>query len=75
MVLAVRFRYYEAKTPTFDIVHLNAKQWREFFLLERSYMRMEWMLRFLARTYEGHKYKEMWWIPLSGQDQLKINNL
>ena len=75
MKLAVRFRYIEARTPSFDIVELTYEQWREFFLLERSYMRMEWMLRFLSRTHEGHKYKEMWWIPLDDQDQLKIDNL
>ena len=55
MKLAVRFRYIEARTPSFDIVELTFEQWREFFLLERSYMRMEWMLRFLSRTHEGHK--------------------
>ena len=37
MTLAVRFRYYTATTPSFDIVELNDKQWREFFLLERSH--------------------------------------
>lgn len=28
MLLAVRFRYYTATTPSFDIVELNDKQWR-----------------------------------------------
>ena len=37
MILAVRFRYYTATTPSFDIGELNDHQWREFFLLERSY--------------------------------------
>ena len=27
MLLAVRFRYYTATTPSFDIVELNDKQW------------------------------------------------
>ena len=72
MVLAVRFRYHEAKTPTYDIVHLNTEQWREFFWLERSFMRMDWMLHFLNRTHEGYKYKEMWWIPLDDQEDLQI---
>ena len=72
MVLAVRFRFYGAQTPTFDIVKLTDNQWREFFWLERSYMRMDWMLHFLNRTHEGYKYKEMWWIPLDDQEDLQI---
>ena len=44
MTLAVRFRYFEARTPSFDIVELSFEQWREFFLLERSHLRMEWMI-------------------------------
>ena len=66
---------FEAKTPTFDIVQLNAEQWREFFWLERSMMRMEWMIHFLNREYMRHEIKELWWIPLDDQDQLKIDNL
>ena len=49
MTLAVRFRYFSATTPSFDIVELNDQQWREFFLLERSYQRRDWMIHFLHR--------------------------
>ena len=42
------------------------------FWLERSFMRMDWMLHFLNRTHEGYKYKEMWWIPLDDQEDLQI---
>ncbi len=43
MLLVVRFRYYTATTPSFDIVELNDKQWREFFRLERSHrLRRTW---------------------------------
>ena len=28
MLLAVRFRYYTATTPSFDIVELNDEEWR-----------------------------------------------
>ena len=73
MVLAVRFRYFEARTPSFDIVRLNDAQWREFFLLERSFMRMEWMIRFLHYEYMAHLIKELWWIPLDDQSQLSIS--
>ena len=45
MVLAVRFRFYGAKTPTFDIVELNHDQWRGFFWLERSMM--HFLFRFI----------------------------
>ena len=72
MVLAVRFRYHEAKTPTYDIVHLNTEQWREFFWLERSFMRMDWMIHFLHRDYMRHEIKELWWIPLDDQEGLQI---
>ena len=72
MTLAVRFRYYGAKTPTFDIVELTGDQWREFFWLERSAMRMEWMIKFLHYEYKQHEIKELWWIPLDDQDGLQI---
>lgn len=58
MTLAVRFRFYGAKTPTFDIVELNHDQWREFFWLERSMMRLEWMIHFLNRDYMRHENKQ-----------------
>ena len=73
MKLAVRFRYYSATTPSFDIVELNDQQWREFFLLERSFMRMEWMINFLNRQNVRHKIKELWWIPIDDQDQLQMD--
>ena len=72
MTLAVRFRYFGVKTPTFDIVELTDNQWREFFRLERSYMRMEWMIKFLHYEYKQHEIKELWWIPLDDQDGLQI---
>lgn len=72
MTLAVRFRFYGAKTPTFDIVELNNDQWREFFWLERSMMRMEWMMRFLHYEYMQREIKELWWIPLDDQEVLQI---
>ena len=72
MTLAVRFRFYGAKTPTFDIVELTENQWREFFWLERSMMRLEWMIHFLHREHMRHEIKELWWIPLDDQDGLQI---
>lgn len=72
MVLAVRFRFYGAQTPTFDIVKLTDNQWREFFWLERSYMRLEWMIHFLNRDYMRHEIKELWWIPFDDQEGLQI---
>ena len=72
MTLAVRFRYFEAKTPTFDIVKLSDDQWREFFWLERSMMRLEWMIRFLGYEHMRHEIKELWWIPLDDQPGLQI---
>ena len=72
MTLAVRFRFYGAKTPTFDIVKLTDNQWREFFWLERSMMRLEWMIHFLNRDYMRHEIKELWWIPLDDQEDLQI---
>lgn len=72
MTLAVRFRYFGAKTPTFDIVELTGDQWREFFWLERSMMRLEWMIHFLHYEYKRHEIKELWWIPLDDQEGLQI---
>ena len=57
MTLAVRFRFHGAKTPTFDIVKLTDNQWREFFWLERSMMRLEWMIHFLNRDYMRHELR------------------
>ena len=73
MTLVVRFRYFGAKTPTFDIVELNDAQWREFCWLERSMMRMEWMIRFLHREHMQKEIKELWWIPLNDQEGLHID--
>ena len=73
MTLAVRFRYFSATTPSFDIVELNDQQWREFFLLERSYQRRDWMIHFLHCEHLAHKIKELWWIPLDDQTALQIN--
>ena len=69
MTLAVRFRFYGAKTPTFDIVKLTDNQWREFFWLERSMMRLEWMIHFLNRDYMRHEIKELWWRGLTNCSQ------
>ena len=74
MTLAVRFRYFSATIPSFDIVELNDKQWREFFLLERSYQRRDWMIHFLHREHLAHKIKELWWIPLDDQTTLHIDS-
>ena len=74
MTLAVRFRFFEAKTPTFDIVELTVDQWREFFWLNNSQMRMEWMIRFLHYEPMSQELKELWWIPLDDQDELAIKN-
>ena len=73
MTLAVRFHYYSADTPSFDIIELNSRQWREFFLLERSYQRRDWMMHFLHREHIAHKVKELWWIPLDDQSSLHID--
>lgn len=72
MTLAVRFRFYGPKTPTFDIVELDMNQWREFFFLEHSMMRLEWMVEFLHYEYMRHEIKELWWIPISDQDSLQM---
>ena len=74
MTLAVRFRYFSATTPSFDIVELNDTQWREFFLLERSFQRRDWMIHFLHREHLAHKIKELWWIPLDDQTALHIDS-
>ena len=72
MTLAVRFRFYGPVTPTFDIVKLNKEQWQEFFWMERSMMRMEWMIHFLHYERMRHEIKELWWIPIDDQDGLQI---
>ena len=69
MLLAVRFRYFSAYTPSLDIDH----QWREFFLLERSYQRRDWMIHFLHREHLTHKVKELWWIPIDDQSALHLD--
>ena len=44
----------------------------EFFWLERSMMRLEWMIKFLHYEYKRHEIKELWWIPLDDQEGLQI---
>ena len=73
MLLAVSFRYYTATTPSFDIVELNDTQWREFFLLEHSFQRRDWMIHFLHREHLAHKIKELWWIPIADQSSLHVD--
>lgn len=72
MTLAVRFRFYGATVPTFDIVELDNDQWRSFFWLEHSAMRMEWMIHFMNLDFMRHEIKELWWIPLDDQSGLQI---
>lgn len=73
MLLAIRFRYFSATTPSFDIVELNDQQWREFFLSERSYQRRDWMIHFLHRERFAHKIKELLWIPIEDQFSLHVD--
>lgn len=73
MLVAVRFRYFSAVTPSFDIVELNDTQWREFFLFERSCQRRDWMIHFLHREHIAHMIKELWWIPLDDHEQLHFD--
>ena len=74
MTLAVRFRFHGPKTPTFNIVEMTDDQWREFFWLNNSQMRLEWMIHFLRYEYMRHEICELWWIPLDDQDELAIKS-
>ena len=70
MKIAVRFRYYKAVTPSMQVVDLTDEQWREFLLLEDAEKRHDYMIKLLGKEYLDTK--ELWWIPLDGQDMLVI---
>ena len=72
MRIAVRFRYYKAVTPSMEIVNLTDQQWREFFLLEDATKRKDYMMKLLGK--ERLDVKELWWIPLEGQDSLTVTS-
>ena len=41
--------------------------------MERSFMRMEWMINFLNRQHLRHMIKELWWIPIDDQSTLHLD--
>lgn len=70
MKIVVRFRYYKAVTPSCDIVELTDEQWREFLSLENATKRRDYMIALLERGFLN--IKELWWIPLEDNMELKI---
>lgn len=70
MKIAVRFRYYKAVTPSMQVVDLTDEQWREFLLLEDAEKRHDYMIKLLGKEYLDTK--ELWWIPLDGQDVVVV---
>jgi hypothetical protein len=70
MKIAVRFRYYKAITPSMQVVDLTDEQWREFLLLEDAEKRHDYMIKLLGKEYLDTK--ELWWIPLDGQDVVVV---
>lgn len=70
MRLALRFRYYKPVTPSMQIVDLTDEQWEEFLRLEDAEKRHDYMIKLLGKEYLDTK--ELWWIPLDGQDKLNV---
>lgn len=70
--LIVRFKYTADPTPTCQIVSLSPPEWRQFYGLEDANKRLAWMKNHLQLGSE-HRIREMWWIPLSNQDILTVN--
>lgn len=71
MKLAIRFRFYKPVTPSCQIVELTDEQWREFFLSEDTTKRRDYMIKLLGKEYLD--IKELWWIPLDDNMELKIH--
>ena len=71
--LIVRFKYTADPTPTCQIVSLSPPEWRQFYGLEDANKRLAWMKNHLQLGPE-HRIREMWWIPLSNQDILTVND-
>ena len=72
MKIVVRFRFYKAVTPSCDVVELTDEQWREFLGLSDATRRRDYMIALLKKGYLD--IKELWWIPLNDNMELKIKN-
>ena len=71
MQVAVRCIYYMAVTPSCDVINMNEETWHRFRLAD-THERKQIVLELLGKEDMSHKIKEIAWIPLDGQNMLKI---
>ena len=73
MKLAVRFRYYKPVTPSLHLVELPFDEWRKFLGMEKPQERFDYMIKFLNEERMRGYIKEMFWIPLEDNMELKVH--
>ena len=71
MKIAVRCIYYKAVTPSCDIIELPYDQWMTFLHGDAS-KRKEIVCSVLEKDYMLSSIREVAWIPLDGQDKIKV---
>ena len=73
MKLAIRFWYYKPVTPSLHFAELDTDQWRKFLGLEKPDRRRDYIMDLLHLNYMQAKIREMWWIPLDDNMELKVH--
>jgi len=71
MKIVARCIYYKAVTPSCDIVEMDQETWREF-LYAKNERRIEMVLKLTGHEYMEGKVRELVWIPLDENMELKI---
>ncbi len=71
MRVAIRCIYHKAVTPSCDIVDMDNETWRSFFL-SGGHKRKMIAMKLLGKENMTDYVKEIAWIPLDGQNKLKV---
>ena len=69
--LVVRFEYNSDVPTSCQLVGMSEVEWRQFLGLRDERKRLTWMLNHLHMG--DYDIKEMWWIPLFGQNKVTVN--
>ena len=73
MKLAIRFWYYKAVQPSLHFAELDTFQWRNFLGMQKPDRRRDYIMNLLHLEYLQAKVREMWWIPLDDNMEIKIH--
>ena len=69
--LVVRFEHLSDIPTSCQLVGMSEVEWRQFLGLRDENKRKTWMLHYLQMG--DNDIKEMWWIPLFGQNKVTVN--